>query len=211
MKKALGILVVLVLATPAFGEVLLEYPTPVLGGGLMYIDLIIHDTQGHAETIGGFGARMTLGGADAARFTGAVMPGNGGVQSLTGAQVAALIAPASYAWAAFFLPVVSSTDAVGQSWVNFGHNAWFPSEHVALDSLSPGDAVGRFCFIDSGGGAPITDLTFALTSYGDVAPNAVFTTTAAGSVPGVLIPEPATVALLGFGLLGVFMRRRRHG
>jgi len=211
MKRPLGILVVLLLARPALGEVILKNPTPVLGGGLMYIDLIIHDTGTHTETIGAFGARITLGGADAARFTGAVAQVDGGVDKLTAAQMAALVAPASYAWPDFYVKTTVDVGAVGQAWVNFGHIADEEIEHVALNTLNTGDVVGRFCFIDSGGGALITDLTFELTSYGAIDPYAVFTTSGVLPVSGVLIPEPATVALLGFGLFGAFMRRRRQG
>ena len=211
MRKALGILVVLMLVTPAFAHpwtgadhVDLVYDTPVLGGGLMYVDLLVFDNHGLTDTIGGFGARAVLGGADAARFTGDPLQ----TQGSTGAVMSAMVAPAPYAWAAFFLPTVANSS--DPSWVTFGHNAWFPTEHVALNTLAPGTAVARFYFADSGGGAPVTDLTIDLQSYGGIEAYAVFTTSVAGSVPGVLIPEPATVALLGFGLIGVFVRRRRQ-
>jgi len=210
MKKPLSILLVLLSATPAFGDVLLEYPTPVLGGGLMYVDLIIHDTGTHTELIGGFGARITLGGADAARFTGCVLKEDGGVQKLTAGDMVALVAPASYAWPDFCSKTVVDIGAVGQPWVNFGHVVEEAIEHVALDSLNPGDVVGRFVFFDSGGGAAISDLTYELTSYAAIEPYAVFSTSTGASVPGVGIPEPATMSLIALALGALVARRRKN-
>lgn len=207
MKKLLGICAVLLLAAPAAGDVVLDLTTPTLGGGLMFTDLIIYDTQGHTEMIMQFGARLTVSGADAARFTGDPFQ----VQVLLSAEMSALVAPAHYAWATFFFPVTSYSTAVGQNWVNFGHTASSPPEHVALDSLNPGDVVGRYYFVDTGGGAPITELTFTLSSYAaDIHPYAEFFTSAMESVPGYLVPEPATMTLLAVGLLTLIAGQRRR-
>ncbi|MBN2581878.1 MAG: PEP-CTERM sorting domain-containing protein [Planctomycetes bacterium] len=232
MKKLLSILVLVVLAAPASADVTLALQDPAwdtflvydfdlddfISYDCMYIDLVISDLGVHGletntEKIGGFGARLNLTGADAARFTGI-----GDVLRYSkSAAMATAVAPDTYAWTRTYYPGsngftqgVLSEGAAG--YVTFGHNAADQTELVRFRDLQVGDVVARFVFVDSNYMSAITDLQFSLQSYAAIYDAAVFTLSDGTSeVYGYLevIPEPATMGLLGLGLLGLVTRRKK--
>lgn len=213
MRAIVGMMAIVVLAAPAFANPVVEMTLAELNGNLMHFDLVMVNNMGMTDTIGAFGARAVLSGADAARFEAA--PDQ--VRNLTGAQMDALVAPAGYSWATFFLPVTANSTAANN--MAFGQNAWFATEYVPLNTIAPGTVLARYYFtLLDPGGPLLTEVNVNIVSYGDIDPYPVFTDGLAQPIAGVVandggnvIPEPATVALLGFGLLGVFMRRRRQG
>ncbi|HOI56342.1 MAG TPA: PEP-CTERM sorting domain-containing protein [Phycisphaerae bacterium] len=237
MRKLLGVVLLTFLAVPASADVLLSLTRPQYGtaSGIdyVYVDLRIVDLGAYGlpdceELVTAFGAKLVARGADAARLEGFSLP----VQDKTAAEMAAIVSPSTYAWMrtpesstgahGFGSKVVSDK---GSGFVSFGHNAletdaevevlpgvFIPNplyDAVLFRDIQAGDVVARFCFFDRLSGTPFTDLTFDLIGYDTPGEGAAFTLIDGRTVKGDLVPEPATLGLLGLGAVGLIWRRRR--
>ncbi|MBN2583680.1 MAG: PEP-CTERM sorting domain-containing protein [Planctomycetes bacterium] len=208
-------LFLLVAASCAVGDVIPSVTLPQGSGNLMYFDLTVWSVSDPgSSSASGFGARAILSGSDAARFTGYADL----LDNLTGGETAALLSPGTYAWEPFGSPNVADAGIdSGHPWMSFGAQSSGAPDMVPMSSLQPGMILARFYFVDSNPGAPLTDLYLQIHGYNDVTPYAYITLQDSvtevqvwvnSGDPVLLVPEPATLALLAVGL-PLLLRRRR--
>ncbi|MBN2582765.1 MAG: PEP-CTERM sorting domain-containing protein [Planctomycetes bacterium] len=209
MQRLWGVVVVLALASPVMAGPTLQITGDMWDGNSMYFDLVIVDNGGTGETCKGFGATAVLSGADASRFV--TQPQR--VNNLTGASMGNLVAPATYAWAGFFMPVTATNYSATD--MAFGQQGALVVDYVALNSLAAGTVVARFYFELQDPGTPVTDVRVSIMSYAKTESYPVFTNAAGQAIAGTvlnnganIIPEPATMGLLVLGLAGMVVRRR---
>ena len=158
---------------------------------LMYFDLVFLNSDGRTDMIGGFGASATLSGADAGHFTAA--PDE--VRNKLGTEMDATVDPAPYAWTTFLFPVVANSTASQQ--MSFGQNAWFPTEHVALDSLAEGTVVARFYY--EWDGVEVSEVCVTIESYAQIDPGPVFTTSGGDSILGTVLNDGQNILVPAAG------------
>ncbi|MBN2582664.1 MAG: hypothetical protein JXL80_06315 [Planctomycetes bacterium] len=156
--------------------------------GLMYFDLLFVDAQGYSGWVTYFGAMATLSGTDAGHFSAAPQY----VQYLDGDEMAALVAPASYAWNRFSIGAFAGSPEPATE--TFAQTAMYVGEAVALQNLASGAVVARFYY--TWDGADVSDVAATVTSYTGVDPTPIFTLTS-GTLSSAVLNNGANLAFVG--------------
>ena len=228
MSRAIAIMAVLSLSATAFAAPMYEVANvqlvadhPALGGAdVLMIDVVLTDATGVVGDLTGFGGAATLSGAAAANFTA-----NAAYNRLQGSYWQAVVGMDGLTYQFAGLkgdafpnnPGVVASNAAASTDGNTLTQAMVAEYGNPLEGVGAvvGNVLARFVF-EYTGTPDLGQLTISIHEDGMSTEGVPlgcaakpYLLTNAGRIDLDLIPEPATMGLLGLGLLGLVSRRKK--